>query len=99
MKQGVVEAPDASDKISRKQFEKELGKLQVELTGCRLGSRTRGRASLWFSRAGTRRVRGSDQPNHRTHEPARLPAHSLTCPLRPPEDPSLHPTLHRAIPS
>ena len=47
MKQGVVEAPDASDKISRKQFEKELGKLQVELTGCRLGSRTRGRASLW----------------------------------------------------
>ena len=31
-KQGVVEAPDASGKISRKQFEKELGKLQVELT-------------------------------------------------------------------
>ena len=31
-KQGVVEAPDASDKITRKQFEKELGKLQVELT-------------------------------------------------------------------
>jgi polyphosphate kinase 2 (PPK2 family) len=31
-KQGVVEAPDASDKISRKQFEKELEKLQVELT-------------------------------------------------------------------
>ena len=31
-KQGVVEVPDASGKISRKQFEKELGKLQVELT-------------------------------------------------------------------
>ena len=30
-KQGMVEAPDASDKISRKQFEKELEKLQVEL--------------------------------------------------------------------
>ena len=30
-KQGVVEAPNASDKISRKQFEEELGKLQVEL--------------------------------------------------------------------
>jgi len=28
----VVEAPDASGKISRKQFEKELEKLQVELT-------------------------------------------------------------------
>jgi len=31
-KQGVVEATDASGKISRKQFEKELEKLQVELT-------------------------------------------------------------------
>jgi polyphosphate kinase len=31
-KRGVVEAPDASGKISRKQFEAELGKLQVELT-------------------------------------------------------------------
>ena len=31
-KHEAVEAPDASDKISRKQFEKELGKLQVELT-------------------------------------------------------------------
>jgi polyphosphate kinase len=31
-KHEVIEAPDASGKISRKQFEKELGKLQVELT-------------------------------------------------------------------
>ena len=31
-KKRVVEAPDASGKISRKQFEKELEKLQVELT-------------------------------------------------------------------
>jgi hypothetical protein len=31
-KHEVVEAPDASGKISRKQFEEELAKLQVELT-------------------------------------------------------------------
>ena len=31
-KRAVIEAPDASGKISRKQFEEELGKLQVELT-------------------------------------------------------------------
>jgi polyphosphate kinase len=31
-KLGIVETPDASGKMSRKQFEKELGKLQVELT-------------------------------------------------------------------
>ena len=31
-KHAVVEAPDASGKISRKQFEEELAKLQVELT-------------------------------------------------------------------
>ena len=31
-KRAVVEAPDASGKISRKQFEEELAKLQVELT-------------------------------------------------------------------
>jgi polyphosphate kinase 2 (PPK2 family) len=31
-KREVVEAPDASGKISRKQFEEELAKLQVELT-------------------------------------------------------------------
>ena len=31
-KHEVVEAPDASGKISRKEFEEELGKLQVELT-------------------------------------------------------------------
>ena len=31
-KHEVVEAPDASGKISRKQFEEKLAKLQVELT-------------------------------------------------------------------
>ena len=31
-KRAVIEAPDASGKISRKQFEEELAKLQVELT-------------------------------------------------------------------
>jgi polyphosphate kinase len=31
-KHEVVEAPDASGTISRKQFEEELAKLQVELT-------------------------------------------------------------------
>src|SRR4029077_4912019 len=31
-KQAAVEAPDASGKISRKQFEEELAKLQVDLT-------------------------------------------------------------------
>jgi len=31
-KDEVIEAPAASDKLSRKEFEKELEKLQVELT-------------------------------------------------------------------
>ena len=58
-KREVVEAPDASGKIRRKEFEGELAKLQVELTRLQTWVKTRGRASLWFSRAGTRRVRAA----------------------------------------
>lgn len=56
-KHAAVEALDASGKISRKQFEEELAKLQVELTRLQTWVKDKGRASLWSSRAGTRRVR------------------------------------------
>ena len=56
-KHEVVEAPDASGKISRKEFEKELAKLQVELTRLQTWVKAEGRGSSWFSRAGTPRER------------------------------------------
>jgi hypothetical protein len=59
-KDGVIEATTASGKVSRKEFENELAKLQVELTRLQgLGSKTRGHASLWCSRAGTPRARAA----------------------------------------
>ena len=53
------EAAAASGKMSRKEFEKELAKLQVELTRLQTGSKPRENASSWSSRAGTQRARAA----------------------------------------
>jgi polyphosphate kinase 2 (PPK2 family) len=53
-KHEVVEAPDASGKISRKQFEEELAKLQVELT----------RLQTWVKDKGGTRHSGFRGPGH-----------------------------------
>jgi hypothetical protein len=47
-KHAVVEALDASGKISRKQFEGELAKLQVELTRLQMGQRQGGARHCGF---------------------------------------------------
>ena len=53
-KRAVIEAPDASSKIGRKQFEEELAKLQVELT----------RLQTWVKEKGARRHCGFRGPGH-----------------------------------
>ena len=53
-KREVVEAPDASGKISRKEFEGELAKLQVELT----------RLQTWVKDRGGARHCGFRGPGH-----------------------------------
>ena len=47
-KREVVEAPDASGKIKRKEFEGELAKLQVELTRLHRGQRPGGARHCGF---------------------------------------------------
>ena len=54
-KHAAVEALDASGKISRKQFEGELAKLQVELT----------RLQTWVKDRGGTRHCGLRRPGHR----------------------------------
>ena len=56
-KDEAIGAPAASGKLSRKEFEKELAKLQVELTRLQTWVKDKGHASLWSSRAGTPRAR------------------------------------------
>ena len=58
-KGGVIEATTASGKLSRKEFENELAKLQVELTQLQTWVKDKGHASLWSSRAGTPQARAA----------------------------------------
>ena len=79
-----AEATTASGKMSRKEFEKELAKLQVELV--RLQSwiqAKRARVIVIFEGRDTRGQGRCDQPYYRQHEPARLPARGIARPLRP----------------
>ena len=48
-----AEEKAASGKMKRKEFEKELAKLQVELVRCRLGSEPSMLVSSWSLRAAT----------------------------------------------
>ena len=55
---GVARAKTAfTIKMKRKEFEKELVKLQVELTRLKPGSKLQGHPSSWSSRAETRQAR------------------------------------------
>lgn len=97
-KQEAAEVTAASGKISRKEFEKELAKLQVELT----------RLQTWVQATGARIIvvfEGRDTAgkggviNRITARTSpRLPACGITRTLRPRENPSLLPALYRAFP-
>lgn len=52
-------AEAAAGKTSRKDFEKELRRLQPSCAACRSGSSRRRSASSWSSKAGMRRARAA----------------------------------------
>ena len=71
-------ATSSSNKMSGKEFEKELAKLQVELV--RLQTWVQAKKAARYR--GFRRPRHSgqgwrDQPDHRTHKSARLPPRGI----------------------
>src|SRR5215472_11016083 len=98
-KHEAAEATVDSGKMGRKEFEKELAKLQVELTRLQAWVQAEGaRIIVVFEGRDTAGKGGGDQPDHRPHESPRLPARGITRTLRPREDPSLHAALRRAFP-
>ena len=98
-KHEVTEAPAASGKMSRKEFEKELAKLQVELARLQTWVQAkRARIIVVFEGRDTAGKGGvisriTARTSPRVYRHMALPA-----PIRPREDPSLHPALHRAFP-
>ena len=93
------EAEPAATTLTRKEFEEELYKLQVELT----------RLQAWAVAEGARVDRGvrgarhgrqgrRDQADHRALQPARVQARGAAGTLRPREEPALHPALHGPLP-
>ena len=99
-KHEVVEAPDASGKISRKQFEEELAKLQVELTRLQTWVKDKGARVIVVFEGRDTAGKGGVISRITARTSPRVFRHvALPAPLRSREDPSLHPTLPRAIPS
>jgi polyphosphate kinase 2 (PPK2 family) len=58
-KHAAAEATAASGNMKRKEFDKKLATLQVELTRLQTWIKDKGHASSWSSRAGTRRARAA----------------------------------------
>jgi polyphosphate kinase len=74
-KHEATEVTTASGKMSSKEFERELAKLQVELVRLQTWVQAkRARAIVIFEGRDTAGKGRRDQPYHRAHEPARLPA-------------------------
>ena len=90
-------AKAASSKMRRKEFEKKLVKLQVELTSWQTGSKPRGTHHRGLRGPGHGRQGRRDQPDHRPHEP-RVYRHVALAAPSDREKTQVYAALHRAFP-
>ena len=87
------------EKMKRKEYEKELRKLQAELCMLAGVGEAQGPARDRRVRGARRRGQGRhDQGDHRARQPARVPAGRAARAVGPREDADVHAALHAALP-
>ena len=88
---------NTNGRLKRKEYEKELRELQVELCALQDWVKAQGlRGDRSLRRTRCRRQGRHDQGDHRACQPARVPRGGAAGALRPREDADVHAALHRS---